>query len=76
MLYQVSGDLKQLYQDPWGPENQGNFPIHLGLECMVFPKAFSQIVLKFDQETDNIMHHSVCYRQTIAPVPRNQSGWQ
>jgi hypothetical protein len=43
-----------------GPENQANFPIHLGLEYfanfifMVFPRK-SRIVLKFDQETDNIL---------------------
>jgi hypothetical protein len=57
VLCQVSGDLKHLYRSPWGPENQPNFPIHLGLECianfifMVLPRKFSQIVLKFGQGT-------------------------
>jgi hypothetical protein len=32
---------------------------------MVFPRKFSQIVLKFGQETDNIIHYSICYRQFL-----------
>jgi hypothetical protein len=70
MLYWVSGDLKHLCRGPWGSWKSGQFShtFRLGMHCKLHlhgvPRKFSQIVLKFGQETDDIMHYSVCYRQT------------